>query len=477
MSAHDHCLHEKTKSARAKCRRETTKGLSGARIPNTPAVKPQPTDIQTPIASTHTERALADVTVREIRLSAQIDAYQLAMTREKVDKINARAERKGLAGTLSMTVEPIEMMEHDKITKLERFWTEYKVEVTGNAPAYNGWEFIAKLDWDQHAGLIVRAVPGVSGVDRESVREGWCDHCQTMRRRNVTYVVRNQETGETLQVGSSCLKDFTGQYTTIAFPELDSPDDDRDGFWGITGVREYTPETILAVAWACIKLDGFKPASLRDGKTTRDDVMTALYPSKSRNDREFAALIAPLAEEANEKAREILAFILSDDFTTKADTDYVPNLKAVAAGKAVSVRNIGILASAPQAWARHQEQTLTRERETSVYAKSEFIGTAPDKENGVKGSRLDLVVEVKAIRYIHGDWGVRTLYTMVTQDECVVKWFASGVDTLGETPGGMYRIRGTVKSHETYRDNKSTVLTRCQLLDVIFDPDAKPAAE
>lgn len=470
MSAHDFCTHPKTKSARAKCRRETSKGLSGVRIPNAPETVPA---IQTPVVATHTERELADVTIRAIALSAQIDSYQLAMTREKVDKINARAARKGLAGTLSLTFEPVECEEVDELTKMKRTWTEYAVEVKGNAPAYNGWEFIAKLDWDQHAGLIVRAVPGVQGVDRESVREGWCDHCKTTRRRNVTYVVRNQESGETLQVGSSCLKDFTGQFTTIAFPELDSADDDRDGFWGGAGVREYTPETVLATAWACIKLDGFKPASLRDGKTTRDDVMTALYPSKSRNDREFAERIAVLAGEATEKAKEILAFILSDDFTTKADTDYVPNLKAVAAGKAVSTRNIGILASAPQAWARHQEWSLTREREASIYAKSEFIGTAPDPKTKTRGSRLDLVVEVKAIRYIPGDYGVRTLYTMVTQDECVVKWFASGLDVLGETPGGMYRIRATVKAHETFKGNKSTILTRCQLLDVIFDPEAK----
>lgn len=50
MSAHDFCTHPKTKAARAKCRRETTKGFSGARLP----IAPETTvpAIQTPIEST-----------------------------------------------------------------------------------------------------------------------------------------------------------------------------------------------------------------------------------------------------------------------------------------------------------------------------------------------------------------------------------------------------------------------------------------
>src|SRR3546814_19459596 len=100
-------------------------------------------------------------------MSAQIDAYQLEATRAKVEKINARAAKKGLAGTLTMSVEEVEVTETNELTKITETWTEYKVEIQGNAPAYNGWEFIAKLDWDPNAGLIVRHLPG---VDRTQTR-------------------------------------------------------------------------------------------------------------------------------------------------------------------------------------------------------------------------------------------------------------------------------------------------------------------
>lgn len=464
MSAHDHCTHPKTKSARAACRRAAAKGVELA----SPVVKPLPTEIQTPVAPTATIVAVADVTVREIAMSARIDPFQLAETTAKIEKINARAAKKGLAGSLTMTADEVIEVEVDETTKIRTERVMYDVKIQGNAPAYNGWEFVAKLDWDANAGLIVRSIPGAVAVDRESLTEGWCDHCRTTRQRLVTYVVRNQESGQQIQVGSSCLKDFTGQYTTIAFPELKGDDDEEGGFFGGRGEREYSPLTVLAVAWACVKLEGFKPAGSY-GSTTKGDVMTALSPSKSKHDREWAAKIAPLADEAAEKAAKLLAWILSDDFS--GTTDYVLNLKAVAAGKMVSARNVGILASAPQTWAKSLERSLVREREASVYKNSEYVGTAPDKEKGVKGSRETLTVTIKAIRYLDNDWnGSTTLYTMITDEGNVVKWFASN-DILGEEIGARFVIKGTVKAHKEWEGMKSTSLTRCAIVDEL------PAAE
>lgn len=465
MSAHDHCTHPKTKSARAACRRAAAKGVELA----SPVVKPLPTEIQTPVAPTATIVAVADVTVREIAMSARIDPFQLAETTAKIEKINARAAKKGLAGSLTMTADEVIEVEVDEVTKIRTERVMYDVKIQGNAPAYNGWEFVAKLDWDANAGLIVRSIPGAVAVDRESLTEGWCDHCRTTRQRLVTYVVRNQESGQQIQVGSSCLKDFTGQYTTIAFPELKGDDDEGEGgFFGGRGEREYSPLTVLAVAWACVKLEGFKPAGSY-GSTTKGDVMTALSPSKSKHDREWAAKIAPLADEAAEKAAKLLAWILSDDFS--GTTDYVLNLKAVAAGKMVSARNVGILASAPQTWAKSLERSLIREREASVYASSEYVGTAPDKEKGIKPSRETLTVTIKAIRYLDNDWnGSTTLYTMITDEGNVVKWFASN-DILGEEIGARFVIKGTVKAHKEWEGMKSTSLTRCAIVDEL------PAAE
>jgi hypothetical protein len=190
-------------------------------------------------------------------------------------------------------------------------------------------------------------------------------------------------------------------------------------------------------------------------------VRNAISPSRARRDKEFAEKMAPLAGEAKGKAAEIRAFILSEAFS--GTSEYVTNLKAIAGAKMVSSRNFGILVSAPQAWARFNEQTLIRKQREGK--PSEWIGTAPDKAAGVKGSRITFTGIVESIRYIDGFCGSTTLYQVRAEDSgVVVKWFAS-TNALGEDTGVRVTLRGTVKEHDEYKGIKSTVLTRCTLVE------------
>jgi hypothetical protein len=462
MSAHDACTHPKTKSARAACRKAnkgTAPKVSAERklAEGAGLVKPLPTAIQTPIAETPAVMIAAEG-VREISLSGRIDSYQLSETLARVAKINERAAKKGLAGTLAVEYTEIQLSEKDLLTGLIREWVEYDIQITGNAPAHNGWEFIAKLDWDANAGLIVRAMPGAIQANRDALREGWCDHCKITRRRNVTYVVRNIETGETVQVGSSCIKDFTGWAGSVAF--LDSEPQNEAGFFGTRELPEYSPLTVLSVAWACIKLNGFRPAR-HDGRSTREDVMAVLYPNvKNAKEMEFARSIRPLADEAEKTATKILEWVLSND----GDNDYLMNLRSVAGGKLVSMRNIGLLASAPQAYAKSLERTLVREREASIYAASEYVGNIKE--------RFEMGVVVKSVRYIEGEYGTSTLYTMLDTAGNVIKWFASS-DKLGDTEGATAVIKATVKRHEEYNGTKITHVTRAAVIEFTEAPDAE----
>src|SRR3546814_16186926 len=108
-TVHANCTHPKTKSARAACRKAAAKGAPA------PVVKPLATEIQTPVTPSHTIQAVTDVTVREIAMSAQIDAYQLEATRAQVETNNARAAKKGLAGPLTKSVEEVAVTETNEL--------------------------------------------------------------------------------------------------------------------------------------------------------------------------------------------------------------------------------------------------------------------------------------------------------------------------------------------------------------------------
>lgn len=88
----------------------------------------------------------------------------------------------------------------------------YSVMLTAEMPRLNGWTFVARLDHSNDTGTIIRMVPNAGELPEQyrHATSTTCDHCGHKRYRRDTFVVRNDETGEHKQVGSTCLKDFFG---------------------------------------------------------------------------------------------------------------------------------------------------------------------------------------------------------------------------------------------------------------------------
>lgn len=365
-------------------------------------------------------------------------------TVERIEKINQRAEKRGFNGRIDLTAtQIIEKYTTDLGFEVEEI--KWDIEITGEPPRYNGWTFTATLEWDEEAGPIVYTVPGVKTVNRDNLRQDWCDHCRQTRHRKATYLVRN-EAGEQLQVGSTCVKDFLGWHTTpVIFISQQVEDDLDDYLSGGSYESRWSVRTILAVAWAAIQVCGFRPSGDPDG-STKDLVLAALSPKA----RKLMEELRPYVAKSAEQAQIIHDWVLSDAFA--GDNEYVRNLKAVAAAESASARNIGLLASAPQAWARAMERELAARQDDLV---NEFAGTV--------GDRLELSVTIKAIRYLESQWGTTTLYTLVGDDRHVYKWFATK-DALGPTANVACKIKGTVKKHDEHQGAKTTVLTRCKVV-------------
>lgn len=372
-------------------------------------------------------------------------------TVEKIAKITARAEKRGFTGKLTVEAE---LVEEKKTNDLGFEVTEifYDVTIGGEPPRYAGWEFRAKLVWDPEAGLIVSTAPGVESVNRRGLREGWCDHCKTKRHRTETYLVGNDK-GKTVQVGSTCIKDFLGWSGSIVVFYADSVTDEIEGFLSGGGYaeRRWPVETVLAAAWAAIQVDGYQPAS-SFGSTTKGTVGLILDP-RTKWDRKRIEAYASHIERSYKQAKIIRDWLLGDGFA--GDNEYVLNMKAIARAETCGPRNIGLLASAPQAWAKAQERDLVRRKEQAEII-NEYVGSEKD--------RIEIEVHIKSIRSIEGDWGTSALYIMVGSDKHLYKWFSSSWG-LGETADDtVYMLRGTVKKHDEYNGLKYTVLTRCKVI-------------
>jgi hypothetical protein len=379
---------------------------------------------------------------------------ELVATQEKVAKINARAEKKGWTGRLVVEFDEETITEKNdaglEVTKI-RFATE----ITGTAPKYNGWEFLAVLDWHSADTLITRVSPGVEldgVIDRSALRKGECDHCGLTRDRKDIFLLRGGKSGyELRQVGSTCIKDFLGWDANPVF--LSASDRDVEESWGSpgSGWSDFTPLTVLAASWAVIQVTGFRPASF-DAPTKGTVSFILEPPSKLTEDaRKFIAKIQPLFDKAYAQAKIIQDYILSDEFG--GNSEYVVNLKAACGSEFVTSRLFGLVVSAPQSWAKSVERSLVRKQEVKL---NEWVGT-------VKERRV-FEIQVKSIRCIEGDYGTSYLYVMVDRAGHTFKWFSSNHALGTETTDEWINLKATVKAHTEYEGSKQTQLTRGQVV-------------
>lgn len=137
------------------------------------------------------------------------------------------------------------------------------VRAWGETPKFAGYELIAVIE-DLHEPM--RQVRGVPGHEAELTDDLWmtddhCDHCSANRRRHSVIVLRH-ESGQVVQVGTSCVKDFLGGHSpeTVAWmagwlPELREGNDEDYGSYIIE--RAEDPKHFLALVVASIDMHGW----------------------------------------------------------------------------------------------------------------------------------------------------------------------------------------------------------------------------
>lgn len=373
----------------------------------------------------------------------ELSPDEFELTRAKVAKVNDRASKKGFTGRLDVIGKRIE-----KTRDVAGFAvTEivYLTTITGEAPCYNGWTFLAALDWTESGGLIVRTAPGIDTINRDGIEYGKCDHCHVNRPRKKSFVISNGE--RQLQVGSSCIKDFLGWNALPVFLSESDVSEEISGTCG-SGLRTFTTDTVLAVVWACVTQFGFVRSA--DPGSTRDTAMNVLDPF-NKHSRELAERIRPLAKDATPMAAKLREWVLSDDFG--GNTEYVYNLKVLCAEDTVTFSHFGLLASVPQAYARWQEKSFIREREKENTV-NEWIGARQEK--------LNLNVRITSAQFVQSDWGGSTLYKMVSDTGHLFECFSAKAIFGNEATAEFFPITAKVKKHSLFNGTKRTVIYYCK---------------
>lgn len=328
-----------------------------------------------------------------------------------------------------------------------------KVKVVGEAPKFSGWTFIATI---QHlaAGNVLRTIGNVEIPTKYRDVKPICDHCGHIRKRKDTYLVQN-DSGEIKQVGKSCIKDFLGHVDPKKLAWMANWIDsllaemaDKEELTKFNSNSAALPrDTFLDYVAASIQKDGWVAKSSYSGIPTSSKAsFQLLFPSKVEKKDKIET-----TKESWELVQKTLKWV--KELKKQGNlNDYMHNLVISLSEDFISHRLLGIAASAVSSYLKQVEKKKLYEENKKRGKDSEYVGNIKE--------RLDFEAELLSIRSFETDFGTTYLYTFNSKGNVLV-WFSSSNKDL--SVGTTYKFKGTVKKHQTYKEVKQTVLTRCKI--------------
>lgn len=374
----------------------------------------------------------------------------------RVNAANDRAARAGITARIGLTHRPHpDSIETDRDSGLR--YVRHWVEVTLTTPVLRlgSWTVLAELEIID-TGALMRTYGNGFELLRHWPRPDpqLCQHCNTHRTRNRTYVLRNDDTGEIAQIGSTCITAFTGITVHPTAACMLHADELIDEFAQqdphANRNPDYPTRDILAIAWTASdhgRTYASRATADATGRPTTGELVRQLLNDDSPVSR---AVIAT----AHRVPAAIIDAILADVANTLTeDSEYGYNLRLLARSEFVAPRKIPLLVSAITVHMRAEAQ-----RAASGAALHEWLA-----EKGDKITDVDAIVT--GIRKRPSDFRPDTLTTYLTlrsDSGHIIVWNAS--KELDLAIGERCRITSaTVKATPIERGEHRTVIIRAKL--------------
>ncbi len=307
-----------------------------------------------------------------------------------------------------------------------------------------------------------------------------CEHCNTKRARNVSFLMKSLETGEYKEIGSSCVEDFTGidpgaalfltkisDFVTIRWEE------GMDEWSGNSRPRSITSELFLARVIFLTEKWGFVSASkARDSATpitpTYDVAMyldTAFREDKVLAD-EFFGKIDYLKEEAG----KIIAWVKD---VLPSNDSFAMNLKVIFGAEhgciAFDSKQMAFAAAAVPMYRRHVLFEAERQREK--------LESGDIKHVGEIGGKLESIVRVTGKHSFESNFGTTFLISMKDREGNHLLWkTGSPPQFVFDSEGVEFLASFKIKEHGEYRDMPQTRISNLKFKGWAADIEAAPPA-
>jgi hypothetical protein len=357
-----------------------------------------------------------------------------------------------------------------------------KVIFSGEPPTYNNWEFLALIDHDKLDGKYVNIVKAPifsrdesKKMTLESIIEFSscppnCGHCNTQRDRSCTIICRNTETNEIKQVGTSCVDDFIGKNTleqimlSLAFNKILSGEEpDEKMLLGKFGSYRNI-KLVLAVSNYVTKTYGFNPSSNETDTipSTKSIVIRALT---GQVDQGVSQIITDYINRNENEHLTIANSIIENTLKLEPKNSFLVNCINICKKGIVNLTDnysVAVIASLPNIHQKNAEKALSEKNFLNEYFST-------PKERGALKLRLIGVKNNYSHAYPY------TNYYFSDDDGRHYRWKTSTTANINADIGKSYLINATIKDHENYKGKKTTLLTRCSLIEEIDNNKPAPA--
>lgn len=320
-------------------------------------------------------------------------AAHLACVIEKLDALQARADKKGLNGTLDYTW--VEVPETDDNL------AEWHLTLTTTGDfALGDYTPVAVIDFTAiETGLVLTIDDTIEiGDDLDATR---CDHCHRNVRRNKIVVVTDGT--DLIHVGGSCAQDFLGrnpEMLTWLSDALNTPD---------AGAvpKVYPTRMVIAAAIEACTI-GYHKANGETGTPTKQVVHAILTGAIEGKSYEYIRKQLAEAPAARHTVDEVIDWMLNES----GDGDFGANMRRLAESDTIGARGLGIASYAPagaDAW-RDKMAAAAAKRAAEEARKAE---AAPVP---VTDKRIRIEGIITTVRNVDTDWGTTTKIRVETDE-------------------------------------------------------------
>ena len=388
-----------------------------------------------------------------MKKTINIPQYKIAEIEREVIKLNKKARKLNLT-ELILNVS-------DKAFKIE-IGDEYKTTVTcvkvslkGDLPKINGYSFRASLEFNGESN-IVKNIPGSPQIPQRYWDRVECDHCGIKRKRIHTILLQHKN-GNYIQLGRSCVKEYTGDasaenflkyYTMLEkfFGEIEEIDD-VDTYNVLYYHYNIDNKEYLSVVAAITRKYGFISrkqvieSCSYDMRATADTAIFELFNKDSG--------VLEITDEDKKTAELIIDCIENLDVPMN---DYIHNLKTIIAKEYCKYNQCGLLASAIIVYKGY----LNNETEKETKLPSEHQGEIKEK--------FEKILKIIRVSGFSGNYGYTNIYNFRDTDNNVYIWY-TGTDLLEDVPENEFnKYKFSVKDHNQYNGIMQTIITRVKMI-------------